>query len=151
MKPSRLQIVFAEDWLAKIWISGIVIATMTILVVKLAPSFALLGFSFSSMWLGLSILLVGIIAYLASLILGSCILPPIYRSRERINGAPFNEGDMVEVMKQPYRGRIAEVISAGDSQYGAFVRFSEAPKDSKPLIISWHSIRKTSINKVEDI
>jgi hypothetical protein len=142
MKPSSLQIVFAEEWLAKIWIGGIVLVSMTILVIKLAPSFADLGFSLSSIWLALSILLVGIIAYLVSIILGSCLLPPIYRSRERINGAPFYSGDTIEVMKKPHRGRIAEVVSAGDSRYGALVTFTDEHKDSEPFNISWHSIRK---------
>jgi hypothetical protein len=70
------------------------------------------------------------------------VLPPFYRLRERLNGAPFKKGDTVEILKRPYRGRIARVDSPGDSQYGASVHFIDADSDSKSAWFGWHSMRR---------
>ena len=142
MKTTALQIFFAEDWLGKAWIASFVLSAVTVMIVHLLPTFAILGISFSSVLLGFSILVGGAIAYLVSLIAGSCILPPFYRLRERLNGAPFMRGDTVEVLKKPHRGRIAQVDSPGDPQYGASMHFIDAGSDSKTVRFAWHSIRR---------
>ncbi len=142
MKPGRLQTLFAEDWLAKLWIGGIVAGVTIGFILQLLSTFAILGISLSSLVLGVAILLLSVIAYLASLVLGSCLLPPIYRMRERINGAPFQAGDLVEIMRKPYRGLKGEIIGAGEPRYGAFIRLENVPDGSKPLNIPWHAIRK---------
>lgn len=142
MKTTTLQIFFAEDWLAKTWIAAFVLSAVTVMIAKLLPTFAILGVSFSSVLLGLSIIAGGAIAYLVSLIAGSCILPPFYRIRERLNGAPYKKGDIVEVLKKPHRGRIAQVDSPGDPQYGASVHFIDTGCDSESSWFAWHSIRR---------
>ena len=142
MKTTALQIFFAEDWLAKTWISAFVLTAVTVMTAKLLPTFAILGISFSSVLLGLSILVGGAVAYLVSLIAGSCILPPFYRIRERLNGAPYKTGDIVEILKKPHRGRLAQVDSPGDPQYGASVHFIDAGPDSESTWFAWTSIRR---------
>ncbi len=141
MKRTKLQVFFAEDWLGKIWIGGIVTGATIGLLIHFLPTFAIIGVSFSSVGLGVAILLSSAIAYLGSLVLGSCLLPPIYRMRERINGAPFEEGDYVEIMKKPHRGKTARIAAAGDSQYGAFLILADDVADSKPINIPWRAIR----------
>ena len=61
---------------------------------------------------------------------------------ERLNGAPYKKGDIVEVLNKPHRGRIAKVDSPGDPQYGAFVHFIDAASDSESTWFAWHSIRR---------
>jgi hypothetical protein len=135
MKTTALQIFFAEDYLGKAWIATFVVSAVTAMT-------GILGISFSSVLLGFSIFVAGAVAYLVSLIAGSCVLPPFYRLRERLNGAPFKKGDTVEILKRPYRGRIARVDSPGDSQYGASVHFIDADSDSKSAWFGWHSMRR---------
>jgi len=139
--------IFAEDWLAKLWCGGVVAATMAYLVVWLFPTFEILGFSLSSALLVFSILIAGVAAYFASLILGCCVLPPIFRIRERINGAPFEAGDIVKVLKKPYRGKIGHIEVGGDPQYGAFLRLEGSENGIEPLNFPWHSIQRLSKNE----
>ena len=140
MKRTTFQVIFAEDWLAKIWIGGIVTSVVLALGIFFLPTFAVLGVSIDSAGLILGILLIGVAAYCVSFPLGSCILPPIYRWREHLNGAPFEDGDEVEVLKRPNRGRRTQVVAAGTPQYGMSVSFPE--DDSDPLNLAWHSVRK---------
>jgi len=142
MKHTALQVIFAEDWLPKVWIGGFVVTSMAALIIYFHPTFAVLGLSIFSVVLGIAILLGGLIAYLVSLVLGSCILPHVYRIRERLNGAPFEPGDVVEILKKPHRGRMAQIVAAGNPQYGASVRITDSGSDSEPLNIGWHSIRR---------
>ena len=142
MKPTRLQVIFAEDWLARIWVGGIVLSATIAMAAFFTPTFAVLGVSIASAGLILVILLTAAIAYFVSLVLGSCLLPPLYRARERVNGAPFETGDTVEVLRKPHRGKTALVVSPGHPQYGIFVSLSGDLKDPKPLNLAWHSVRK---------
>lgn len=142
MKTTALQIFFADDWLGKTWIAAFVVSAVSVMIAKLLPTFAILGISFSSVLLGLSVIVGAAVAYLVSLIAGSCILPPFYRIRERLNGAPYKKGDIVEVLKKPHRGRIAQVDSPCDPQYGASVHFIDAASDSESTWFAWYSIRR---------
>ncbi len=146
IKTSAFQIIFAEDWLAKLWCGGSVLATMAYLVVRLFPTFEMLGLSLSSAQLVFSILIAGVAAYFASLILGCYFLPPIYRIRERINGAPFQAGDIVKVLKKPHRGRIGRIVDGSNPQYGAFLLLEDSVNESEPLNIPWYSIQALSKN-----
>ena len=38
------------------------------------------------------------------------ILGPVYFHRARLNGAPFQEGDLVEILVGPNRGRLTRVL-----------------------------------------
>jgi hypothetical protein len=142
MKSTAFQVIFAEDWLAKVWIGGFVVAAIAALITYLFPAFSVLGFSVSSVALVFAILFGGLIAYFVSLILGSCILPPVCRIRERLNGAPFETGDVVVILKKPHRGRMAWIDSSRNTQYGASVRFIDSGVDAESLNIAWHSIRR---------
>jgi hypothetical protein len=142
MKPTVFQVLFAEDVLAKAWTGGFVVAAMTGLTIQSLPAFAVLGLSFHAVLLAAAILLGGVAAYFASLILGSCVLPPVYRMGERRNGAPFEAGDLVEVLKKPHRGRVARIVSAGNPQYGATVLFTEGGEHGEPLNLAWLTFRR---------
>jgi len=144
MKATPFQVVFAENWMAKVWKVGFVAATISASIIHFIPTFGVLGFSISSFVLVFVILVGGLIAYFASLIFGSCILPPVYRWRERINGAPFETGDVVEILKKPHRGRTARMVSPGNPQYGACVRLSDSGDGSATLNVEWHAIRRLS-------
>jgi hypothetical protein len=151
MKTTALQIFFAEDYLSKAWIATFVLSAVTVMTAYLFPTFAILGISFSSVLLGFSIIVGGAVAYLVSLIAGSCVLPPFYRLRERLNGAPFKKGETVEILKKPYRGRIALVDSPGDSQYGASVHFIDADSNSESAWFGWHSMRRVNEEAEQDV
>ena len=130
MKPSAMQLFFAEDWPARIWITAWISAA-TIGLVKTVPfnaeAFRSLSFVATFVFL---FLVVALIAYLVSIILGCIVLPPIFRWRERLNGAPYKVGETVEILCRPHRGTLGEITTVGDDRYGLWVKFEGSAQKS---------------------
>ncbi len=49
-------------------------------------------------------------------LVGPFILGPIHHHRAQLNGAPFQTGDLVQVLVGPYRGRVTRVLEPLDGQ-----------------------------------
>jgi hypothetical protein len=45
------------------------------------------------------------------LLVGVFVLGPIYRARATVNGAPFHQGDIVQIINGRHRGTVAHVYS----------------------------------------
>ena len=75
--------------------------------------------------------LAGIIGFLASLILGSIILFPIYLWRAKLNGAPFKANDEVQIITGPHHGRIGRIYEIWSDRKE--VRVWLGPKESEEL------------------
>jgi transcription elongation factor len=45
---------------------------------------------------------------------GTFVLGPIYFHRAQLNGAPFQPGDVVEILVGPNRGRVVRVLESWD-------------------------------------
>ena len=144
MKPTKHQILFAEDWLARVWISGVVISVTAGLLVRFLPLFKILGFSLHSVGLAVALVMGALVGYFGSLVLGSCFLPPIYRWREHVNGAPFHAGDLVEILSKPRRGKMARVRAAGDPFYGVLVTLVPSDPGSEEILLALHKVRKST-------
>lgn len=117
MNPTPLQRVFASKWLIRIWFSATSMATM---VVCLATA----GFRFGHVtdWRQVGwYFLIGIISAALGLMLGVFpgvfLLGPLFHARGLSNGAPFHEGDTVQIITGPHRGTVTRVYSEwqGDS------------------------------------
>ena len=50
-----------------------------------------------------------VLGFFVAVLLGSIILAPVYYYRVRKNGGPFREGDFVQILVGPYRGRLVRV------------------------------------------
>lgn len=150
MKPSILQRAVAGDWIAKSWIGGVVGGVVLGLVLSSLPLYAVLGFSFSSAGLTLAIVAFGFIAYFGSLILGSCLLPPLYRHVEKRNGAPFQKGDRVEILRKPNLGKTGVITQVGDPTFGTFLKLEDEPEEAEAINLPWYSVRILARAKEKD-
>ncbi|HKS23326.1 MAG TPA: hypothetical protein VJZ76_11040 [Thermoanaerobaculia bacterium] len=96
MQPTRLHYFFAQDWPFTIWIAAFTIAFSAGAIRLFGP--AVIGVA--------AVTLIGLlVGFLTSLV----VLPPLYRYRARINGAPFRKGDTVRILRGRHRGTVAEV------------------------------------------
>lgn len=107
--PTRSQRLFASPWLMRVWYSATTLPTTAICL-------ALSGFRLEHLadWSELRrFVLIGAASALFGLLLGVfpglLVLSPLFQSRARLNGAPFCEGDMVQVLSGPHRGTKARV------------------------------------------
>jgi hypothetical protein len=132
MKPSAIQIFFADEWLTRIWISMFVFFSLIYLYQRISPSldnFLSISFVFT---FTVAVICVTGISYLASLVIGCMILPPIFQYREKLNGAPFKKGDCVIILKRSRRGQTARIDSPGDRIYGAYLHLEDGEKMTLP-------------------
>lgn len=109
MTPTRLQLLWASDWLPTLWQWGWAFAAMGYAISRMEPNFAvllspwyLLLFCFASVtsWLG---------GWFAGLIPGWIFFSPTLYEKCRQNGGPFVAGDQVQVLAGKYRGSISRV------------------------------------------
>lgn len=111
MSPTPLQRMFASKWLVRIWFS-------TASMISVAFCLVATGFRLEHLadWkLVCGYVFIGIVAGAFGLMLGifpgAILLAPLFHHRGLSNGAPFQEGDTVQVLTGPYRGTIAQVYS----------------------------------------
>ncbi len=65
---------------------------------------------------------------------GPFILGPIYFHRAKLNGAPFQEGDLVEILVGPNRGRAVRVRESLDGRGTVKVDFGEQASSNRRSI-----------------
>lgn len=109
MRPSKVQYFFAQNWLSYAFVYGSVLGA-AVLAVKLSGLSRLVWHDIST--LGLSIVIAalgGAIGMFCSTIAGSCILGPLHQLIGRLNGAPYQPGDTVQILSNQKRDRIARV------------------------------------------
>jgi DNA-binding transcriptional LysR family regulator len=95
VQPNRLHYFFAHDWPLRIWLAAFAAA-----------------FAAGAVRLGLGVAIVAVVALMGLLIgflFALVVLPPLYRRRARVNGAPFRKGDTIRVLRGPHRGAVARV------------------------------------------
>jgi hypothetical protein len=130
-RPTRLQYFFAQLWPARIWFTAGPVLALVIAVRACEPSVV-----FFADWRRLLLFLVTavlapVIGFLAALPVWFLIFPPIYYIRGLANGAPFNEGDVVQILVGPHRGKITTVYSTFSRCEGRFVRVILGPQDEE--------------------
>jgi len=109
MKPSFMQMFFAQHWPLKIWIAVIGVVSIIMAGRACEPSWSSFhDWRFLILFVSV-IILAPVFACYTSLIIVWIFLGPLYRIRGRMNGAPFHPGDSVQVLVGPNRGRVFQV------------------------------------------
>lgn len=139
---STLQKLIANNWLAKIWIGAFLIAALAIQIVQHTPSFRAFGFSWTSALLVIAMITMEVIVYLVSFIIGCMVLPPIYRWCERLNGAPFQEGNTIEILSKLHPGKTAIVTKSSAMDRMLAAKLIDSTANTEDLILPWNTVRK---------
>jgi hypothetical protein len=101
-QPSRLQHFFASEWLARVWLSTMLVPSVILYRHLVSPGDDIVG----RLWCGFGSFLIVFIFYV---FLGGEFLRFLYYLLERKNGGPFQPGDTVQILHGPHKGRIARV------------------------------------------
>jgi hypothetical protein len=109
MKPSFMQLFFAQHWPAKFWLAVVAVVSVFLAGQACEPSLSSLRDWHFLILFAVVLVLAPIFACCTSVILIGIILGPIYRLRGRMNGAPFQVGDKVQILVGPNRGRVVPV------------------------------------------
>jgi hypothetical protein len=131
MKPSRIQYFFAKNWPAKIWLGafGGVFTVGAARVVVPAIRSEHLG------WGTISYLVVIPSALVVGVLLGFLtafpVLYPLYSWRAKLNGAPFQRGDVVEILVGEHRGKRAQIYELWDERGQVRVDLGKAAKNQR--------------------
>src|SRR4051812_41781312 len=103
MPPTRAQYFFASPWLLRIWMIAlpfIVTLISAVELVRLNPAFPIDGFNSILFWFLLPVIF--FLSFFSALLLGFPIIGSFLLARAEINGAPFHEGDIVEILTGPH-------------------------------------------------
>jgi len=139
-----MQIFFAEEWPTKLWMAGFIGAGVVTAFDILLPTFLTLD----SLWMyglfALSLVIIGAISYLVSIIAGGIMLPPIFNLRAKLNGAPFAVGDQVEILKQPRRGTLTSIYEVWTDRFEARLDLGPSAKEDYSDVYSLTAFRKAT-------
>lgn len=127
-QPTRLQIFFAQNWPIRAWLTITPVIVVVLAVNACEPSLALCQ-SWQAVGFYLIVLIISpLLGYFGAVLAGVFIFGPMYYSRGLLNGAPFKEGDVVQILAGPHRGSVTTVYSCwqGDS-----VRVRLGPKEEE--------------------
>src|SRR5688572_9012020 len=106
-----MQRVFASKWLVWSWcLAGALICP------ALALAAAEVGWEVfndwrTAVWTVLISVSAAALGFMLAILAGWIFLAPIFHARAKANGAPFKEGDIVQVITGPHRGTVARVYS----------------------------------------
>ncbi len=103
MKPSKRQLFFAQGWpwLLMFWGPSIALALLGGWLAPAGSMGAVLGPG-----IGASVGVVGMLL----------VLRPLQLRLARVNGAPFHNGDLVQVLAGRYRGRVGRVYAEWETR-----------------------------------
>ena len=101
----------------KIWFAVIPSLFLIFAFYVCEPTTALFNDWRNLMHLGFIILITLLLGFFSSYLFGWFVLGPLYHNRGLKNGAPFQEGDVVQIIAGPYRDRVVNVYATwqGDS------------------------------------
>ena len=110
-RPTKLQVFFAQDWPIRIWLAVGPVIALAVAIGTCEPATA----TFRN-WQGVLLLVVilvvsPLLGYFAALLGAAFVIGPMYRAQARSNGAPFGEGDRVQVLAGKHRGTVTTVYS----------------------------------------
>jgi hypothetical protein len=98
MPPSRSQYFLAQPWLINAWLVTGPTICVGVAVRASGASFDSLTNWASALWLVGVITLALPIGYLLAMVVGTVVLPPLFRRCGVRNGAPFHKGDSVRIL-----------------------------------------------------
>ena len=117
MKPTHLQRLFASKWLLRAWFVSTSVAAAALCLagsgfrIEHVKDLPLLG------WYLLITPLAAALGIILGVFPGVIFVAPLLHVRGLFNGAPFREGDTVQVITGPHAGTVTRVYSGwqGDS------------------------------------
>jgi hypothetical protein len=108
-RPTAVHYFFAADWPIKIWFGTVPLLFFGMLNdVNLISLFSDLGYFFQNI---VHVILLSILVFLCSAVIGWPIIGTIYHYRELENGGPFKVGDYVQILVGANKGKVAQVYS----------------------------------------
>jgi hypothetical protein len=106
-----MQYFFAGNWPMKIWLAAVSLLCIFLAWRTCEPSMtSFRDWHFLVLFVG-AILLAPVFGCYVSLLFMWFILGPVYYARGRLNGAPFHEGDHVQILVGLHRGRVVRVYA----------------------------------------
>lgn len=144
MKPTRIHYFYAQNWPARIlfWMFPMLCAVLMAIALGAPPNLHDFGADARSY-----LLLIGLawlIGYFVAPLLGWFILGPIYHHRAELNGAPFQAGDMVELLVGRERGQVVRVAEVWDWRGDLRVDLAAVPGRSASAIFAFTQVMKAS-------
>ncbi len=123
MKPTKAQYFFAKGcWIQIVlgpFMIGLPLLTAAVVLSTIVPTLEPLSQMWNllrlAFWIVISLVLGFLLAILVCVFLAE-ILQPFIRIRERKNGAPFREGDIVRILSGRHRDRVVRIYDS--SWYG---------------------------------
>lgn len=148
MKPTRMQYFFAQDWPLKFWFVGVMVFAAIAAGCACQPSLALFkDWHFLVLFI-FAILVAPVFAFFLSLPITWLIVGPFYYARAKLNGAPFQVGDHVQILAGPHRDKIGKIYSAWQGGTFRVELGSEAEKSYKDVFSETQLVRITKPDPV---
>ena len=116
MAPTRLQYIVAKDLPGRILSLLAVIAGVAVAIIAGKPSRqAFADWNYCLLFF-LSVLIAPVLFFMLSVPLDLILFGSIYAKVERLNGAPFQVGERVRILRGPHRDRVARIYATWDSR-----------------------------------
>jgi hypothetical protein len=141
MTASRWQYFFASGWPLVIWFGSFAFAFVTV-VARLfgwPTQFDSVGMLLS--WIA-GIVAAALSGLLVATVLSWVVVRPLYRYRARLNGAPFQVGDHVEVLAGRDRGSVAAIYELWPERRQVRVDLGEVSRASVQDVFAETSVRR---------
>ncbi len=107
----RSLVAIALGLTTKLWIVGVPLGFAYATAIEILPTVYVFPVWKSALFMIWGIFLSLLLGVCCALLLGGLILGLIYQSVVRWNGGPFVQGDLVQILVGPHRGRVVRVYS----------------------------------------
>jgi len=109
MKPTKVQYFCAQQWPTYAWLISFSLCGAGLAVYASDLASLILSQPAVSFWLACLVVLGAAIGWLCGGIAGAFILGPFYVAVGKLNGAPFQPGDQVQILAGPHRDHVFRV------------------------------------------
>lgn len=122
MKPSRIQYFFAKDGPTKVYFWIAIVLGLWVALKLWQPGKDMLDDWVAMVCFAATLVLVPALAFYFSITVYAIFLLPFYLIRGRLNGAPYQVGDYVQILVGIYRDRVGEIYEVRNERAAVFVR-----------------------------
>lgn len=141
MQPTRLQRLIADHWLQRAYFTlcsaGAIVYTANILLPITTLSFAGIA------WWVLLIPVAGALGFMLAIFPGVLVLGPFMHWASHRNGAPFQIGDQVMLLKRRYCGKVVTVYDVWESRGELRVTLGDAEREAVTDVFGYTQVCRT--------
>jgi phosphate/sulfate permease len=135
-----MQYLIAGNWPLKIWLTAVSLLCIFLAWHACQPTMASFrDWHFLILFVSV-IVLAPVLGCFVSFLFILFILGPIYYARGRLNGAPFHEGDHVQILVGPHRGRVVRVYAIWAERNQVRVELGEQTKKGASDVFSYFQV-----------